>query len=151
MLQEHLDVYRSLNAHRVKYVVIGGVAAIFYGSPRVTKDVDLFIEASLRNATKLLRALEAAGFGTATLTTPEKSLANEVTILQDYCRLDILTTIKGLTFAQAWPKRVAKRINGVCIPLVRLDQLIQAKQAAGRSIDLQDVETLRTIRRLRQS
>ena len=97
MLQQHLDIYRSLNAHRVKYVVIGGVAAILYGSPRMTKDLDLFIEATPGNVRRLLDALEAASFGTASLTTPEKILANEVTILQDYVRLDLLTRIKGLT------------------------------------------------------
>ena len=149
MLQGHLDIYKSLNAHRVKYVVIGGVAGIFYGSPRMTKDLDLFIEATPDNATRLLKALAAAQLGTASLTTPEKILANEVTILQDYCRLDVLTRIKGLTFAQAWPKRVVKRIQGVRIPVIALDQLIQAKRAAGRPIDVQDVATLRAIKRLR--
>lgn len=151
MLQQHLDIYRSLNAHRVKYVVIGGMAAILYGSPRMTKDLDLFIEATPRNAEQLLKALEAAGMGTAALTTPEKILANEVTILQDIVRLDVLTSIKGLTFAEAWPKRVVKRIKGVAVPVVTLEHLIQAKRAAGRTIDLQDVKTLRTIKRLRTS
>ena len=151
MLQGHLAIYKSLNAHRVKYVVIGGVASILYGSPRMTKDLDLFIEATPGNAARLLQALEAAGLGTASLTTPEKILANEVTILQDVCRLDILTRIKGLTFAQAWPQRVVKRLQGVRVPVVALDQLIQAKQAAGRPIDLQDVATLRTIKRLKTS
>lgn len=151
MLQQHLDIYRLLNAHRVKYVVIGGVAAIVYGSPRMTKDLDLFIEATPSNVVRLLNALRAAGLGTATLTTPEKILAHEVTILQDYVRLDLLTRIKGLTFAEAWPKRVVKRIHGVKVPLVTLEHLIRAKRAAGRTIDLQDVKTLRTIKRLRAS
>lgn len=150
MLQQHLDIYRSLNAQHVKYLVIGGMAAILYGSPRMTKDLDLFIEASSDNARKLLKALKAAGLGTAMLTTPEKILANEVTILQDYCRLDILTRIKGLTFAEAWPRRVIKSIHEVRVPTVALDHLIDSKRAVGRPIDVQDVIALRKIKRLKK-
>lgn len=150
MLQDHLDIYKSLNVHHVKYLVIGGVAAIFYGSPRMTKDLDLFIEATSPNAAKLLEALAAAGVGTATLTTPKKILANELTVLEDYVRVDVLTRIKGLTFQEAWPKRLMRMLGGVRVPVVSLDQLIQSKQASARSLDLQDVETLRKIKRLRR-
>lgn len=114
----------------------------------MTKDLDVFIDATPGNAARLLDALAAAGFGTASLTTPEQVLANEVTILEDYCRLDILTRIKGLTFAQAWSTRVMKRLDGIRVPVISLDQLIRAKRASGRPIDLQDVATLRTIKRL---
>jgi len=148
MLESHLELYRSLNAHRVRYVVIGGVAAIFYGSPRMTKDLDLFIEATPGNVTRLLKALAAAGIGSATLTTPAKVLANEITVLEDVVRVDLLTRIKGLTFHQAWPRRLMKTLGGVRIPVISIGHLIRSKRAAGRPIDQQDVTTLRTIKRL---
>lgn len=136
----HLAVYRSFNAHRVRYILIGGPAAVFYGFPRVTKDVDLFIEPALANATRALRALEAAGFGTAALTTPEQPLAHEVTIFKDVMRLDLLTAVKGVSSPMVWRRRVTKRIEGVRVPVIQLDDLITAKKAAGRGIDLEDVK-----------
>ena len=67
-----LNIYKSLNKHRVKYILIGGIACILYGSPRLTKDTDIFIEGTLKNSTRLWGALKAINFGTIHLTTPEK-------------------------------------------------------------------------------
>ncbi|MBI3318769.1 MAG: nucleotidyltransferase [Candidatus Omnitrophica bacterium] len=141
----HLAVYKSFNAHRVRYVLIGGLAAVLYGSPRLTKDVDLFIEPTLENAKKALAALKAIRFGTASLTTPQKLLSHEVTIFEDYIRVDLLTAVKGLSFSQARRHRVIKRIEGVQVPMVSLTDLIVSKKAAARSVDLEDVKILRRI------
>jgi hypothetical protein len=65
----HLAIYRSFNSHGVRYVVVGGLAAVLYGSPRLTKDLDCFIEPTLENANRALDALKEIHFGTATLTT----------------------------------------------------------------------------------
>jgi len=78
MEEINIDVYRSLNRFRVKYILIGGLACILYGSPRITKDVDIFIDATLENCKRLLEALKAVNFGTAHLTNPKKILENEV-------------------------------------------------------------------------
>lgn len=140
-----LAVYKSFNSRRVKYVLIGGLAAVLYGSPRLTKDIDLFIEPTLGNAAKALAALKAIRFGTARLTTPEKILAHEVTILEDYFRVDLLTAVKGLSFSRAWRHRKIKRIEGIRIPVVSVEDLIRSKKAAGRSVDLEDVKVLQHI------
>lgn len=141
----HLAVYKSFNSRRVKYVLIGGLAAVLYGSARLTKDVDLFIEPTLKNAAAALSALKAIGFGTASLTTPEKLLAHEVTIFEDYVRLDLFTEVKGISFPPAWSRRVMKRLGNVRIPVVNLKDLIASKKAAGRSVDVEDVKILRRI------
>ena len=78
-----LDVFASLNSHGVKYLVIGGVAAIAHGVPRTTFDLDMLIEATPENARRLLDALAGAHFGTALLTSPEDLLAQEITIFRD--------------------------------------------------------------------
>ncbi len=67
MLNRLQGVFASFQSHDVRYVVIGGIAAVLHGVPRATFDLDVLIEASLDNATRLLAALEAADFGTATL------------------------------------------------------------------------------------
>lgn len=67
MLSRLKDVFASLNSHDVKYLVIGGTAAVLHGVPRATFDLDVLIEASSENASALLNALRSAGFGTAWL------------------------------------------------------------------------------------
>ena len=74
MLNPFLDVFSSLNSHGVKYLVIGGIAAIAHGVPRNTFDLDILIEATPENARRLLDALSDAGLGTALLTSPEELL-----------------------------------------------------------------------------
>ncbi len=148
MDEADLNVYRSLNKHKVKYLLIGGMAAIIYGSPRLTKDTDIFIEPTLENCQKLVSALQDVHFHTIGLTTAEKVLTNEISIFRDYTRLDVLTQVKGLIFKEAWKKRVVKRIGGVRISMVDVEDLIISKKSAGRDIDLHDVKTLESISRI---
>ncbi|MFH1360724.1 MAG: nucleotidyltransferase [Candidatus Omnitrophota bacterium] len=151
MDERDLNVYRYLNKHRVRYVLIGGMAAILYGSPRLTKDTDVLIEPEIENCRKLIAALKAAHFVTASLTTAEKILKNEVNIFKDYVRLDILTEIKGLSFKKAWKNRKIKRIKGVRLSVISLSDLIISKQAVARSIDLEDVTTLKKIAHIKKT
>jgi len=72
MLHQLRDVFASFQKHDVKYLVIGGIAAILYGVPRATFDLDILIEASIGNAQKMLDALLDIDFGTASLTTAQK-------------------------------------------------------------------------------
>ncbi len=147
MLAEHLRLYRSLNKNRVRYLVIGGVACGIYGSPRVTVDVDIAIEPALENTIRLHKALIEAGFGTAHLTTPEKILANEINIFNDYIKLDIITKPKGLDFKKAWPRRSIRDIKGVKVKFISLDDLIKSKVASHRRIDIEDVKILKKIKK----
>lgn len=80
MTLSHLDVYRSLNSHKVRYLVIGGLAVNLYGLPRSTKDMDIFIEHQIANCKKLLQAFKSINLGTANLTDAQKIFDNEVTI-----------------------------------------------------------------------
>lgn len=150
MEEAHLNLYRSLNKNKVKYLIIGGMAAIIYGSPRLTKDLDIFIESTIDNAQKLLIALKEIGFATAELTTAIKIMENEVTIFKDYIRLDVLTKVKGIEFSKVWPKRLSRRIDGVKVYLINIDDLILSKKSVARQIDLEDVKALRKIKVLEE-
>jgi predicted nucleotidyltransferase len=142
-----LNIFKSLNEHKVRYILVGGIACILYGSPRITKDTDILIEATLENSARLLDALKAVGFGTADLTTPKGIVKNEVTMFRDYVYLDVLTKVRGIAFQKAWAKRVIKRIKGVRIPLAHIDDLILSKRAAGRDMDLGDIKILQKIKK----
>ena len=105
MLNRLQGVFASFQRHQVKYVVIGGIAAVLHGVPRATFDLDILIEATPDNAQRLLETLLEAGLGTATLISAEELLANEITIFQDRVRIDVQTHTPGITFEQAWSNR----------------------------------------------
>jgi len=142
MLNRLRDVFKSLQRHDVKYVVIGGVAAILHGVPRATFDVDILIEATPDNSRRLLDALLDAGLGSASLTTAEDVLANEITVFKDRVRVDVQTTTPGIQFADAWQRRKTITYQGQEFFILSRQDLIASKRAAGRSVDMEDVRLL---------
>ncbi|HEY3215883.1 MAG TPA: nucleotidyltransferase [Candidatus Eisenbacteria bacterium] len=142
MLNRLSDVFRSFQDHEVRYVVIGGIAAILHGVPRATFDLDILIEATLDNTRRLLAALAEAGLGTASLTTPEAVLANEITVFKDRVRVDVLTEAPGLLFPRAWTERQTLDYQGQAFFVLSKQDLIASKRAAGRPVDLEDVRLL---------
>lgn len=143
MIEDHLKLYKSLNRNRVRYLVIGGIAAIIYGVPRTTLDVDIIIEPDLKNAERLLGALKSAGFGTASMTSPRKIIDNEITVFEDYIRLDVFTKVKGMAFGKAWGRKTVKTMRSVPIKFASLSDLISSKKASGRKIDKEDLFILK--------
>ena len=142
MLNRLQDVFASLSRHDVRYVVIGGIAVVLHGVPRATFDLDILIDATPSNAASLLRALIDAGLGTATLTTPDDVLANEITVFKDRVRIDVQTSTPGLSFADAWSHHHVMDYRGQTFRVVSKADLIAAKRAAGRPVDLEDVRLL---------
>lgn len=142
MLNRLAGVFASFQRHRVKYLVIGGIAAVLYGVPRATFDLDVLIEASRDNAERLLDALIEAELGAASLTSAEELLANEITVFADRVRIDVQTQTPGLDFETAWERRNEMEYRGQPFYVVTREDLISSKRAAGRDIDLQDVRLL---------
>ena len=131
MLNQLQGVFSSFQKHDVHYVIIGGIAAILYGVPRATFDLDILIEASPENAQRLLDALLDAGMGTASLTTPEELLAHEITVFRDKIRIDVQTSTPGLGFDKAWAEREQMDYAGQTFFVVARHHLIASKRAAG--------------------
>ena len=142
MLNRLKGVFKSFQQLDVKYVVIGGIAAVLYGVPRATFDLDILIEATSKNVQRLIDALIDAGMGTATLTSVEEILANEITIFKDRVRIDVQISTPGLEFEAAWEKKQSMEYQGQTFYVVSLDDLIKSKRAAGRDVDLEDVRLL---------
>ena len=145
MLKDYLRLYRSLNNNKVKYLVIGGIAAIVYGVPRTTLDIDIFIEPSLENAKRLLNALKESRFGTANLTTPNKIIGNEINVFEDYLRLDVFTKPKALTFDKSWKNKKVKRIENINVNFASIEDIMKSKKASKRTLDKEDLKILRQI------
>ena len=142
MLNRVKDVFRSLQKHEVKYVVIGGIASVLHGVPRATFDLDILIEATHNNTKRLLDALTEAGLGTASLTSPDQIIENEITIFKDRVRIDVQTSTPGLNFQDAWERRVTMTYQGQEFYVVSVQDLISSKQAYGRTVDIEDVRLL---------
>ena len=143
MLNMLTDVFVSFQKHDVKYVIIGGIAAVLYGVPRATFDLDILIEATPGNTKSLLDALLEAKFGTAALITAEQLLTNEITIFKDRVRIDVQTATPGLDFKSAWRNRETMTYHHHEFFVVSKVDLIASKQAAGRPVDLEDVRLLK--------
>lgn len=143
MLNQLKDVFSSFQKHDVRYLVIGGIAAILYGVPRATFDLDILIEATPENSRLLLEALIDARLGTAVLTTPEEILDHEITIFRDRVRIDVQTATPGIVFSEAWARRRIMTYQGQSFNVLARDDLIASKVAAGRPVDLEDVRLLR--------
>ena len=142
MLNQLRDVFSSFQKNKVKYLVIGGIAAVLHGVPRATFDLDILIEATPNNAQRLLTALLEAKLGTASLTTAKELLSHEITIFQDRVRIDVQTLTPGISFKEAWQRKDEMTYQGQKFFVVSKNDLIASKLAAGREIDLEDVRLL---------
>jgi len=142
MLNQLKGVFSSFQKKEVKYIVIGGIASVLHGVPRATFDLDILIEATPANAEKLLDALVDAGLGTASLTSVEELLAHEITILNDFVRIDVQTSTPGIDFSEVWAKREEMEYQGQLFYILSKEDLIKSKKAAGREVDLEDAHLL---------
>lgn len=143
MLNRLQGVFASFQKHEVKYLVIGGIAAVLHGVPRATFDLDILIEATPENAQRLLDALLDAGLGTAVLTTVDDLLAHEITIFRDRIRIDVQISTPGISFRAAWERRDEMKYGEQRFYVASRVDLIASKLAAGREVDLEDVRLLR--------
>ncbi len=141
--QDFKEFIQLLNDNQVRYLVVGGYAVALHGYPRYTKDMDIWIELAQENADHLVKAL--AQFGFASLGLKESDFLVEDQIIQlGYApnRIDILTTLPGVTFAACYDKRLSVEIDGVKVNFIDLGNLRKNKKASGRLQDLADLENL---------
>jgi hypothetical protein len=145
MYPDFKELLSLFNAHKVKYLVVGGYAVSFHAQPRATKGLDILIKTDAANAAAVFAAL--AEFGA-----PLNGLTPEGFIeMGKFYRLgvpplmiDIFSEISGVDFAGAWEKRIEAEIDaGLKVPFIDADSLISAKLASGRLEDLADVEAIR--------
>ena len=137
------DLLSLFNAYQIKYLVVGGYAVIKYTEPRYTKDLDLWVKADQENAAAVFQALLEFGAPLEGMT--KDDFAHEGYFYQmgiPPVRVDILMSIKGLTFKEAWARRVEVDFDGILAPFISKQDLITTKRASGRPQDLIDVELL---------
>lgn len=132
-----------LNSIGVKYLLVGGHAVAFHGYPRFTGDMDLFVERSDANAALLEQALRTFGFSGSGLKAADFLEPGIVVQLgRPPYRIDLLTSIDGVDFAQAWASKQVARLDDVPVPIIGKAELIRNKRATARAQDLADLEKL---------
>jgi hypothetical protein len=138
------DLLSALCAADVRFLVVGAYAVGIHGHPRATKDLDVWVEASPENAAKVLSALAAFGAPLGDLTQHDFEVPGTGYRMGDPpSRIEILTEISAVRFADAWPKRLdASFAPDLRCPVIALDDLLTNKRAAARPQDLADVAAL---------
>ncbi|MFO0674381.1 MAG: hypothetical protein U0235_33025 [Polyangiaceae bacterium] len=132
-------------------MVIGAYAVGIHGRPRATKDLDVWVEATRENAPRVMEALRQFGAPLGDLSSEDlEQVGTGFKMGIPPRRIDILTQIEGLAFAEAWPNRIEAAFgDGVRCPVIGFADLLTNKRAAGRPQDLADVDALERIERAR--
>jgi hypothetical protein len=143
MNQDFVDLLRSFAAADVRFLIVGAYALAHHGRPRATGDLDVWVDATPTNAPRVMRALGA--FGAPLLDITEHDFARPGVVFQIGVppgRIDILTDLTGLTFADAWPDREVGRFGELTVDFLGRDAFVRNKRATGRARDLGDIDGL---------
>lgn len=141
MNPDFVDLLRAFNAANVRFLVVGAYALALHGRPRATGDLDVWIDATPENAARVIRALTA--FGAPLAGVSAEDFAREGVVYQIGVppgRIDILTQLTGLTFAEAWPSRLRRPFGDLDVDFIGRDAFLRNKRATGRAKDLGDIE-----------
>lgn len=133
---------------RVRFLIVGAHALAVHGRPRATGDLDLFVDPTPENAARLAEALKAFGFAalarkTKELATPDRM----VTLGRPPLRIDVMTSISGVAFAEAWRGRRVVRFGTHRVGVLGRDQFERNKRSSGRPQDLVDLQILGEVAR----
>jgi len=147
MYPDFKELLSVLNAHRVKYLVVGAYAVSIHAQPRATKDLDILVKADAANAQAVFAALAQFGAPLEGLTAADFAEPGPFLRMgREPVAVDLLTAIPGVEFDSAWERRVEEVIDpasGLKASFISREDLIVAKVASGRSQDLADVDAIR--------
>jgi hypothetical protein len=141
--KDYEELLKLFNKHKVKYCIVGAFAVAFHAVPRYTKDMDLFVEPSVRNSRRILKALTEFGFGTLELSADDFSQDKRIIQLgYEPVRIDIITSIEGCTFDEIWKNKVKGKYGKEDVNFIGLNELIKNKRVLKRKQDKVDIDIL---------
>jgi hypothetical protein len=133
----------ALSEAGVEYLVVGAHALAAHGCPRATGDLDIWVRPTKENADRVWRAIER--FGAPRRNVNPEDFCTPDTVFQigvEPNRIDVLTSIDGVEFDEAWPDRRPATIDKISFHVLGRGQLLKNKRAVGRPKDLADVAYL---------
>jgi hypothetical protein len=143
MNQDFLDLLRAFIDRDVRFLIVGAYALGVHGRPRATGDLDVWVDPTPDNSGRIIEALEAFGAPLQQVTADDFSRPGIVFQMgMPPLRIDVLTELSGLTFAEAWSSRVAAAFGSLTVDVIGRAAFIKNKLATGRARDLADVEAL---------
>ena len=137
------DLFSALSAADARFIVVGAHAVMVYTVPRYTKDLDVWVEPTPDNARRVHAALVAFGAPMSDLGVDD--LAVPGTIFQmgvEPNRIDVVTSIDGVDFADAWGRTTHSTYDGVPIRILGIADLLTNKKLVNRDQDRIDVAKL---------
>jgi len=143
--EDYRDILSALVGRQAKFLIVGAHALAAHGYPRATVDIDIWIERSPQNASRVWGALADFGAPLGDLDVQEKDLTQPELVVQFGLppnRIDILTGVSGLDFDSAWTHRIEEVLEGVRVPVLSLMDLVENKRASGRDKDRIDLKGL---------
>lgn len=151
--KDYEELLGLLNKHKVKYCIVGAYAVAFHAIPRYTKDMDIFVESTIDNARRIIKALREFGFSSLNLTEKDFSeLGKTVQLGYEPVRVDIVTSIDGCRFDTIWRRRQKGAYGKERVFFIGLKDLVKNKVASNRKQDQADVEILKiTARKTRKA
>lgn len=146
-IEDFEDILGLLNKHRVRYLIIGGLAFIYHAKPRYTKDMDLWIAFEPQNLARANRAL--AEFGSPHLLSTERDEeVLQIGIAPN--RLDFFLRVEGMDFDAAWQRRERGAYGAVPANWIDLDSLLRIKSGIDQARHQEDARVLRQVKKLRE-
>lgn len=140
---DYRDILSAFGAEKVEYLLVGAYAMAVHGLPRATGDIDLWIRRSPENARRVMSALRIFGAPLEEISVEDfqqENLVFQIGVVPR--RIDILTSLSGVRFDDAWNARLTVDLAGLMIPVINRDLLVQNKRAVGRPKDDLDADWL---------
>jgi hypothetical protein len=141
--QDFRDLLAEFNVHGVEFLLVGAHALAAHGCVRATKDLEVWVRPTAENSKRVIAALRAFGAPLHDLT--ETDLATPGVTFQiglPPLRIDVLTAISGVQFAEAWSGRMQTKFADQPVAVLSREHLVRNKRASGRKQDLADIEWL---------
>jgi hypothetical protein len=143
-IQDFEDMLLFLDKHKVRYLIIGGLAFIYHAKPRYTKDMDLWIDPDPENVKRANDAL--AEFDSPSLLNPKKKKEIlQLGVAPD--RIDFIMNVVGVKFETAWKKRIESRYGNARANWIDIDSLIRIKSRIDNPRHQEDARVLREVKK----
>ena len=146
MNEDFEQLLSALTRHEVRFLVVGGVALGIHGRQRATGDLDVWWRPDGANADRLLHALQEFGMPLAAVDVAAEDFSAPGRVVQFGVpprRVDILTSIEGVEFDEAWDARTELTVAGSRVPVIALADLLRNKEAVDRPQDRVDARAIR--------
>lgn len=143
MNRDFVEMSSALSEAGAEFLVVDAHALAAHGYPRATGDLDIWVRAGEANGRRVLEALRRFGAPLFDLTIED--LSRPGTVFQigvPPVRIDLLTGVSGVSFEEAWPRRLVVTVEGLEVGVIGRDDLVRNKRATGRPPDLVDAERL---------